>query len=421
MDRVPLLGFLGRIISWIWKYVFKPVIQWVTQAVRTLRTWVETIVRWVVQRIQDGWNYITRKIQETIHDWVEQIQWIKELASREVIVKEVVWDTQFVPFSSLVNSAGIKRVIQVGIAAGLVSLAATQCNPSLPKPTPTPNYQFTQVACVVRTQQAELTIAAVITKKAELTALAVVTHQAETKQADDRLCVVPNSNGGCLQWKGIAQKEGKENDIIANAKRMNDPIYQYPKDTVLPNEEARISALIAVLEKHKSELPKGFSPGLFLAMGMAETGPHYKWENEFNGVNSDGIMQVENGNRAPYTDTYQGIENNVLDAIDRLNNLKRLVPTMFFEDQRNQLAGLPNDDNSGNHLNIELLTMAYNAGGDPISTYTSQKGNPQYVGVVAQKYSSEEFKKIFGSEFQDANLAADLLELQARFTQKVLR
>lgn len=207
LDRVPLLGFLGRIISWIWKYILKPVIQWVTQAVRTLRTWVETVVRWVVQRIQDGWNYITRTIQETIHEWVEQTQWVKELVSRQITVKEVVWDTQFVPFSSLVNSDGIKRVIQVGIAAGLISLAASQCNPVIPKPTPTPNYQATQVACFVKTQISQNTIIADIVNKTITAAYKATLTARPTNTLTYTVTPSKTPLSGVDYWKNLMNEE----------------------------------------------------------------------------------------------------------------------------------------------------------------------------------------------------------------------
>ena len=57
-EYVPLFGWLGAIIGWIWQTVIKPVLTWVAQTIYTLKTWVENVVHWVVERVQDGWNYI---------------------------------------------------------------------------------------------------------------------------------------------------------------------------------------------------------------------------------------------------------------------------------------------------------------------------------------------------------------------------
>ncbi len=86
LEKVPLLSWLGAIIGFIWKTVIKPFITWVTEAVRTLRTWFENVVRWVVQRIQDGWNYITRQVAETIREWVEKTDWVRQWVTKEITV-----------------------------------------------------------------------------------------------------------------------------------------------------------------------------------------------------------------------------------------------------------------------------------------------------------------------------------------------
>lgn len=157
-EKVPLLGFLGKVIGFIWKTFVKPVIRWVTEAVRTLRTWVENVVRWVVERIQDGWNYITRQIAETIREWVEKVEWVREWVTKEISVPEVVWEMEFVPFFSFSDLAAIRRLLQLGATLGLMTISMSLCpifTPS-PIPTPTPDIQAT-AACLALTMQASAT------------------------------------------------------------------------------------------------------------------------------------------------------------------------------------------------------------------------------------------------------------------------
>ncbi len=166
-EKVPLLGWLGKVIGFIWKTVVKPVVRWVTEAIRTLRTWVENVVRWIVEKIQDGWNYITRQIAETIREWVEKTEWVKEFVSRQITVWETVWETKHISFPFSAGSGKVaalapatwSRVLtQLGVTVTLGTLAVTlqkcpastdvPCTPT-PATNPTVAYIQTQAASTV--------------------------------------------------------------------------------------------------------------------------------------------------------------------------------------------------------------------------------------------------------------------------------
>lgn len=163
-EKVPLLGFLGKVIGFIWKTVVKPVIRWVTEAIRTLRTWVENVARWVVERIQDGWNYITRQIAETVREWVEKTEWVREFVSRRITVWETVWETKHIPFpfptgggkvAALAPAAWSRVLTQLGVTVTLGTLAVTlqKCPASTDVPcTPTPAANLTSTAFAGATQ-----------------------------------------------------------------------------------------------------------------------------------------------------------------------------------------------------------------------------------------------------------------------------
>ncbi|MEW6206645.1 MAG: hypothetical protein AB1516_15130 [Pseudomonadota bacterium] len=156
-EKVPLLGWLGKVIGFIWKTVVKPVIRWITEVVRTLRTWIENVVRWIVEKIQDGWNYITRQISEIIREWVEKTDWVRDWVTKEITVWETVWENKFHAFPVPLGSGGGKLaapaqqtwssvLAKVGLTVMLGTLAVTlQKCPATPTPTctPTPNAAMT--------------------------------------------------------------------------------------------------------------------------------------------------------------------------------------------------------------------------------------------------------------------------------------
>ena len=161
-EKVPLLGLFGKFLGFIWKTFIKPVVRWVTEAIRTLRTWVETIVRTIVEKIQDGWNYITRQVSETIREWVEKTEWVRTWVTREITVPEIVWETKFIPLhslslSSILTTDLIRNLAKLLPTLGLAAISITMCaNPSLPTtPTATPDIQAT-AACLALTLQAEI-------------------------------------------------------------------------------------------------------------------------------------------------------------------------------------------------------------------------------------------------------------------------
>jgi hypothetical protein len=156
-EKVPLLGLFGKFLGFIWKTIFKPVIRWVTEAIRTLRTWVETIVRTIVEKIQDGWNYITRQIAETVREWAEKVEWVREWVTKEITVPEIVWEMEFIPLLSLNNPATLRRLLQLGATVGLGAISLSMCGTPTPTPAaPTPDIQAT-AACLVLTMQADAT------------------------------------------------------------------------------------------------------------------------------------------------------------------------------------------------------------------------------------------------------------------------
>lgn len=151
-EKVPLLGLFGKFLGFIWKTIFKPVIRWVTEAIRTLRTWVETIVKTIVEKIQDGWNYITKQISETIREWVEKTDWIREWVTQEISVPDgIIWKTEFIPLPTVITTSTILSLLAAGtltlsMASMLGGTGEQGCGCKECPPTPTPNYALTYVA-----------------------------------------------------------------------------------------------------------------------------------------------------------------------------------------------------------------------------------------------------------------------------------
>jgi len=169
-EKVPLLGLFGKFLGFIWKTFIRPVVRWVTEAIRTLRTWVETIVRTVVEKIQDGWNYITKQISETIREWVEKVEWLREWVTKEITVPEIVWETKIIPLpslnlSSVLTTDLIRNLAKLLPTLGLAAISITMCaNPFLPTtPTATPDFQATQIACIAQTMVAGTQTAMAVT------------------------------------------------------------------------------------------------------------------------------------------------------------------------------------------------------------------------------------------------------------------
>lgn len=157
-EKVPLLGLFGKFLGFIWKTIFKPVIRWVTEAIRTLRTWVETIVRTIVEKIQDGWNYITKQISETIREWVEKTEWVREWVTKEISVPEIVWDMKFIPLPAVLTTSTILSLLAAGtltlsMASMLGGTGEQGCGCAPCPPTPTPNYVATAWGIVTQTAE----------------------------------------------------------------------------------------------------------------------------------------------------------------------------------------------------------------------------------------------------------------------------
>ena len=150
VEKFPLLGLFGKLLGFIWKTVIKPFIVWVAKAIRTLKTWIEYAVRWIVEKIQDGWNYITRAIAETVREWVEKTDWIQEWVTKEITVPEIEWKMTFIPMPSLNNPTNITRLLLLAVTAGLITTATKSCvddwlsqNPPI---TSTPDIRATAMA-----------------------------------------------------------------------------------------------------------------------------------------------------------------------------------------------------------------------------------------------------------------------------------
>lgn len=189
------------------------------------------------------------------------------------------------------------------------------------------------------------------------------------------------------------------------------------EETILVNESDRIDALLVSIESNKSKLPEGFPVELFLAIAFSETGENYNWNNNLPG----GIMQIEKQSgfqtRMPYDNTYAGINNNVLDAIDAINFFYRNKYRInFSNDQYLALWGLPGENYYGYNLKAALTTLAYNAGFDPISVYNQGLGNSQYTYAIGfnLKYY---VPKVFGEAYRNDKLADSLMEFQKRMDE----
>ena len=126
---------------------------WVAQIIYTLKTWVENVVHWVVERVQDGWNYITRQVAETIKEWVEQTTWVKEWVEKEITVWDIVWETVPLPLADVLkNPLVISRLGLTAAVLTVLTALVVKCATPIP-PVPTPDAVATQIACV-RTQAA---------------------------------------------------------------------------------------------------------------------------------------------------------------------------------------------------------------------------------------------------------------------------
>ena len=130
--RVPLLGWLGSVIGWIWKTVVEPVRRWVTETVRKLRTWMEKVVRYVRERVQDGWKTIASRVRKQVTDWVEKSKWVRKLVYRKIKVrKQDGWEYKTFfgggggKMASLVPS---KKVLQQMLTAGLLTGVVASLN-----------------------------------------------------------------------------------------------------------------------------------------------------------------------------------------------------------------------------------------------------------------------------------------------------
>lgn len=114
-----------------------------------------------------------------------------------------------------------------------------------------------------------------------------------------------------------------------------DPIDPNHMWDVLDKPEDRHMYYKQSLFRHAKDLPQEIPVELFIAIGWAETGENYFWNNDYIPEIDlrDGIMQVtdasgyhekwarENQNGAFYNNTPMGIESNVIDAISYLNDL----------------------------------------------------------------------------------------------------
>ncbi len=122
--RVPLFGWLGRIIGWFWKTVVEPVRRWVTKAIRKLRTWVEKVVRYVRERIQDGWETITKRVRKKVTDWIEKTKWVRKLVYRKIkLRKQDGWEYKTI-FGGGGKTASLvppKKVLKQMLVAGLLT------------------------------------------------------------------------------------------------------------------------------------------------------------------------------------------------------------------------------------------------------------------------------------------------------------
>jgi YD repeat-containing protein len=186
---------------------------------------------------------------------------------------------------------------------------------------------------------------------------------------------------------------------------------------VLDKPEDRHMYYIQSSFRHAKELPQEIPIELFIAIGWAETGETYYWNNDYipdNGLR-DGIMQVsedsgfrekwarDNGNGALYNNTPMGIESNVIDAISYLNDLSAHI--------ENYRVGYGNAfDNICESRTIRIV-LHYNGGPNPIGIYKSEMGAPKYLERVANNLGTNVPSDI-GFDYANPSLVEYLLQGQ---------
>jgi hypothetical protein len=154
IEKVPVLKWLAKIVRYIYKTVIKPILKWITEIIRTLKTWVEKVIRSITERIQDGWNYITRTIVEKVKDFIEKSEIVGYWLTRTITVPDIEWVEIPVPavVSNLLSTNTLKIIGELASTALLAGAAITACANTI---APTQS-----VDDVVETKTCELTLTA---------------------------------------------------------------------------------------------------------------------------------------------------------------------------------------------------------------------------------------------------------------------
>ena len=173
-----------------------------------------------------------------------------------------------------------------------------------------------------------------------------------------------------------------------------------------------------LFETKKLGLPPRFSPGLLLAIALAE-GARAPQGDEWNNLRYDGLFQVTSAsgcqNPLLYNDTHEGFIRNVDDAICTVKTAYNFVIGGGHSNNYNEAFSSVPD------WPIVLTVLHYNVTSDPIYAYRRGFGNPQYLSSVAGKIDEvPEVSSDFGCLFQiDSHLKNDLLQGQGIVTDLI--
>ncbi len=176
--------------------------------------------------------------------------------------------------------------------------------------------------------------------------------------------------------------------------------------------EERLWAIEQAALTYHGEIPVE----VVLAVAGAETGPPYEWSNE-QGVggqwNSDGIMQVTSasGNKsvAAYVNTRASIEANIRDGVAGLTWNLTTIRNQEWGDYGDVFDDLANAE-------IIRAILHYNGGNNPIATFVSKQGRPDYLDRVADSLE-QIVPSTFGTQYANPNLVQELRIAQQQVYQ----
>lgn len=181
-------------------------------------------------------------------------------------------------------------------------------------------------------------------------------------------------------------------------------------DEVLDDSAERAAIVYQAALSYHGDLPVEF----VLAIAAAESGADSGWDNTVNG---DGIMQVtvasgHHESHGEYTNTRTGIEANIQDGIDALNDWRRQLANGIGDYE----AGLFDDLTNASVIRTALH---YNGGYSPITLYALKRGGVRdYLARVARQLENT-VPSTFG--VSNAGLVDELRKAQVRVDEEVAK